>query len=92
MKIAIAIYFIGTILFILSMVKQFKILSTAKEHDPLLKSKLLFFLFILFDVLTTVISLCAFYFRDENLLIPSAVFYICSSFICFWTYYHKHKT
>ncbi len=91
MTLPILIFSIGTVLFILAMVRQFRILATARDHDPLLKGKLFFFLFNLFNVLTTATLICAFYFKDEQLLIPSSVFYTVSGAIAVWTYYSKQK-
>ena len=91
MKIALIIFGIGTVFFIITMIRQFGILNSANQNDPVLTSKLLFFIFNLFDVLTTIILLCAFYWHDETLLIPAAIFYTLSAIIAFWAYYKQKK-
>ena len=89
MKIAIILFTTGTVLFAITMVRQFNILETAEEQDPRLKAKLLSFVFNLFNVLTTVTLLCAYYWRDEALLVPSMTFYTVSGMIAVWTYYKQ---
>lgn len=91
MNIAIFIFIAGTVLFIVAMMRQYQILSNAKDRDPLLKGKLFFFLFNLFNVLTTATLICAYYWRDGTLLIPSSVFYLVSGMIAVWAYYSKPK-
>lgn len=91
MKVAVLLFAIGTIMFAVTMVRQFNILTVSEERDPMLKTKLFFFLFNLFNVLTTVTALCAFYWNDESLLVPSMTFYTVSAMIALWTYYKKPK-
>lgn len=89
MSFAIALYGVGTLLFILAMVRQFKIIADAKNGDPMLKGKLFFFVFNLFNVLTTITLICAFYWNDKTLLIPSSVFWVVAGLIAVWAYYSK---
>lgn len=83
---------LATLLFIIAMLKQFRILYMSEQQDPLLKSKMLFFMFNLFNVLTTAIAMCAYYYKDERLLVPSSIFYFIASCIAVWTYYANHNT
>lgn len=92
MKVALIIYTIGTMMLFIAMVRQFKILSSAPDRDPMLKSKLYFFLYNLFTVLTIICLVFARLFRDDNLMIPSATFYFIMGCIALWAYYSKHKT
>ncbi len=91
MTTALILFNIGTLLFAMVMVRQFHILAQAQERDPMLKGKLFFFLFNLFNILTTITLLCAFYWRDEELLTPAMSFYFISAMIAVWTYYHTQK-
>lgn len=91
MKLSLIIFSIATILFIAVIIKQFKIISTAGKRDPLIRSKMLLFLFILFYVLTTAILVCAAYFKDKSLLIPASGFYFVSGVIAAWAYYSNHE-
>jgi len=85
------LFCIGTSLFVMTMIRQFQILAKATERDPNLQTKLLFFLFSLFKILTTATLLFAFFWDDEDLLTPAMFFYIGAGAISFWTYYHHQK-
>lgn len=86
---AVVTFGIGTVLFLMALYKQFRVITDSRNADPLLKSKLFFFLFNLFNVLTTLTLVCGVIWSDYQLLLPSAAFYFVSAFIAVWTYYSK---
>lgn len=73
-------YLIGSVLFIATLCKQFLIVVESPEHDKLLISKILFFLFNIFVLLFTWLIRKS----HEDYAAP---FFIAAGLIGVWTYF-----
>jgi hypothetical protein len=85
MDINVICYAIGTIFFVATLMKQFYIIILSPKDDPLLWSKILFFVFTFCMVSSTWLL----FNGTPQMAIP---FFIAASLISFWTYYIRRQT